>query len=613
MGFKTIRAKLLLMVLGIVFFMSLSAVTYFSILKPVNTIQSERKVLDSLSSRLKNLQVEVNRLMTAGVNAEQPRYTQAVADFEKAFEDIDKITVLPKLNPDLEKALGVIKDIRSLSADGLTSVQTAYDTLVSEMRDAGSNLEAAPLNFNELLGVNTSDVGGKMIRLMMFKKKVDSLDYVLSIGETTINEQYVIIDREIAQDKAAASATSLAIVLVIVLATIIIAYLFSLTISKPIQSIEKTISMLKTGDLRQRATVKSKDELGRLAENLNSFLDVLTEFLGNTQKASEQNQLIKSQLGKSVGEAASSSVEIEVNTKSIKTQMEKVAGMAETSGSAVADMNGGFKRFMERIDSQSQQVEDSVSGVTQMLASIESIVRITDADRNAAQALVTESDRGRSVFETAFDRIEEINNSIDAIQEMATVIQGVAAQTNLLAMNAAIEAAHAGDVGKGFAVVADEIRKLAETSNASSNEISTTIQTVTQKIREAAESRGTTGQAFNAISEKIMTVSQSITEIYSNVSEMQTGGKQILEAMAELKKQSGDLTDESHLFEKSAENVTSTIESLKRVTGEVVTNIDEITTGLALIGESVREISGHADKVEAVGNEMDENVRRFTV
>jgi HAMP domain-containing protein len=307
------------MVLGIVFFMSLSAVTYFSILKPVNTIQSERKALDSLSSHLKNLQVEVNRLMTASVNAEQPRYTQTVADFEKAFEDADKITVLPKLNPDLEKALGVIKDIRSLSADGLTSVQSAYDTLVSGMHDAGSNLEAAPLNFNELLGVNTSDVGGKMIRLMMFKKKIDSLDYVLSIGEKTINEQYVIIDREMAHDKATASATSLAIVLVIVLATIVIAYLFSLTISKPIQSIEKTISMLKTGDLRQRETVKSKDDLGRLAENLNSFLDMLTEFLGNTQKASEQNQLIKSQLGKSVGEAASSSVEIEVNTKSIKT------------------------------------------------------------------------------------------------------------------------------------------------------------------------------------------------------------------------------------------------------------------------------------------------------
>jgi methyl-accepting chemotaxis protein len=293
--------------------------------------------------------------------------------------------------------------------------------------------------------------------------------------------------------------------------------------------------------------------------------------------------------------------------------MEKVAGMAETSGRAVADMNGGFKRFMERIDSQSQQVEDSVSGVTLMLASIESIARITDADRNAAQALVTESDRGRSVFETAFDRIEDINNRTDAIQEMGSVIQGVAAQTNLLAMNAAIEAAYAGDVGKGFAVVADEIRKLAETSNASSNEISATMQTVTQKIREAAESRGTTGQAFNSISEKIMTVSQSITEIYSNVSEMQTGGKQILEAVTELKKQSGDLTDESRLFEKSAEKVTSTIESLKRVTGEVVTNLDEIPTGLALIGESVREISGHADRVEAVGNEMDENVRHFIV
>jgi methyl-accepting chemotaxis protein len=204
-----------------------------------------------------------------------------------------------------------------------------------------------------------------------------------------------------------------------------------------------------------------------------------------------------------------------------------------------------------------------------------------------------------------------IAESIGTIKDMATVIKGVAGQTNLLAMNAAIEAAHAGEAGRGFAVVADEIRKLSEKTGASSKEISSTISDVTKRIEEAASTRKATSGAFDAISSRIGDVSRSITEIYSNVAEMQTGGRQILEAMSDLKGRTADLEDRSRDFDSATGRLVEGMDSLHRLSAEVVANIDEISTGISYIGGSVRGIAAEAEKAEAVGDRLDKELGLF--
>jgi methyl-accepting chemotaxis protein len=282
-------------------------------------------------------------------------------------------------------------------------------------------------------------------------------------------------------------------------------------------------------------------------------------------------------------------------------------GAVKEIGGMVASING----FHERLGVQNHHVSETVAAVTEMLASIENIDRITERDRQSAEELVSESEQSKEIFENAFEKVAEITDSVSAIQEMAAVIAGIANQTNILAMNAAIEAAHAGEFGKGFAVVADEIGKLATASALSSDEIAHTISAIVVKMNEADSTRETTTQAFNTISEKIHEVSESIAEIYSNVNEMQSGSKQILNAMESLRSTSTQITEESAQIEKTTQVIGSTMGDLGRISHEVTSNIAEITTGIQLISQSMRNVSDHTEQMGEIGSGLDTAIAIF--
>ena len=144
-------------------------------------------------------------------------------------------------------------------------------------------------------------------------------------------------------------------------------------------------------------------------------------------------------------------------------------------------------------------VEESTASVNEMIASLKNLDKMTNARRESASRLVETAKNGGEKLSNTVEVVRNINNSIGSISDMIKIIDGIAAQTNLLAMNAAIEAAHAGDAGRGFAVVADEIRSLAETTSNNSQEIGSIIRDVMEKIHIAAESSEDTIQAFQDI------------------------------------------------------------------------------------------------------------------
>ncbi|MFH2002914.1 MAG: methyl-accepting chemotaxis protein, partial [Planctomycetota bacterium] len=277
----------------------------------------------------------------------------------------------------------------------------------------------------------------------------------------------------------------------------------------------------------------------------------------------------------------------------------------------VSLITGGVGQLDERISDQITMVEESTAAITQMLATIGNMARLAERDRELADSLVKTSDAGREVFTSAFEKIGAITERAGKIEEMIEIIDAIAGQTNLLAMNAAIEAAHAGDAGRGFAVVADEIRKLAEASAEGSREIAGSVHAIIASIESAKAGSSETTSAFAEIEEKIRDVSQSVVEISASLGETDEGGRQILTAMTSLRELSASINVESRSVAENSKSIDVSMgeldkvaETVREATASIGKRTDDIAGTSELTGELAHELT-------SVGEDLERRIAHF--
>jgi len=451
-------------------------------------------------------------------------------------------------------------------------------------------------------------VAAVLPHLASFMSDLAVMQDSLVASETTISQQYAIIDGEISATRAIAFTTAAVIIIGIMIA---LALILANGIAGSIITIERNISMLKEGDLSERASVKSRDEIGMLAQNLNIFLDGLSSSLYRIKEISKSNIIVKNRLVDATTEATGSATQIESSTRSIGEQIENFDSYIAESVGSIGKIVGSNADLNAQIEGQSSMVEEATASITEMLSSLENMSRITEKDRASTEEFVRVSEGGRSVFETAFAKIEEIPQNVGTIREMAAVIQNIASQTNLLAMNAAIEAAHAGEAGRGFAVVADEIRKLSEASTASSRDISESIKIIVSKIEGAMAANAETSRVFSAIDAKIRDGAKLIAGTFAGISEIKMGSKQILQAMVELRERSVLVKEGSAAMNEGSLEIKRMMDDLSRASAEITSHISEIAMGISDIGISIRAVTGFAEEVSAGSARLDEEVNRF--
>src|SRR6056297_284754 len=203
--------------------------------------------------------------------------------------------------------------------------------------------------------------------------------------------------------------------------------------------------------------------------------------------------------------------------------------------SAMEEIQASVESLARQIGSQKDLVDQSAAAVEEMTASIESVAGVARTKRTAAERLAELTRKGADTLAVSERLIGEVNESVGQVTNMIRVINAIAAQTNLLAMNAAIEAAHAGAYGRGFAVVAAEIRSLAESTSKNAGSINKTLSDLASKIAEAQTASSQSGETFRTIQDESRSVSAAFDEITVSTEELAAGSSEITEATSRLR------------------------------------------------------------------------------
>ncbi len=334
----------------------------------------------------------------------------------------------------------------------------------------------------------------------------------------------------------AVKQTILLISLVAILVGISVALVVSFMISRPVQAVSHSLNQLAQGNLTiPDLRVKNKDEIGILANSLNELLNHLKELIGKVVDSAAKVAASSDQLLASNEQNSRASEQIAQSVQQTASGAEQQLSLFEEVSSSVGEMASGIQQIAE----SSERMQHSAENATHL-------------SRKGAKSVETVVDHMRDItdsFEQTSKIVAILGNRSSEITGIAALITDIAEQTNLLALNAAIEAARAGEHGKGFAVVADEVRKLAVQSKQSADQIAHTIRLVqeetdqaiaavhagNQLVEKGLHSTKEADLAFHDISGSIEEVSSKVQEVSSAVEELTAQSHLIVETIGQVK------------------------------------------------------------------------------
>jgi methyl-accepting chemotaxis protein len=367
------------------------------------------------------------------------------------------------------------------------------------------------------------------------------------------------------------------------------------------------------GDLTRHIDINSKDEVGDLAKYFNLTLEKIKNLVITIKNESITLHDIGNDLASNMTQTAAAINQITANIRSVKERvMNQSASVTETNAT-MEQITVNIDKLNGHIESQVASVTESSSAIEEMLANIQSVTQTLMKNAENVTGLTEASEVGRTGLQEVAADIQDIERESKGLLEINTVMENIASQTNLLSMNAAIEAAHAGEAGKGFAVVADEIRKLAENSGEQSKVISSVLKKMAESINKISASTENVLKNFELIDKSVKVVAEQESNIQNAMEEQGQGSKQILEAVSEMNNITQQVKGGSTEMLEGSHEVIEESHNLQRVTEEITGGMNEMAAGADQINAAVNQVNEISRKNKETIELLIEEVSRFKV
>ncbi len=567
--------------------------------------------LSRLSRTIRNqqdVQIALTRLVSS---LKSECYAVELSIYQAIFDEMRKASSA-ELQHALAEAAGYL--------DAAKGDVAALGSLKGVPSSVAVNLQRTAVSFkqySDLASTAPSAIQGNMAMLAVL---LDSLETRFMELDSALVSTDVVVHgagtaAASASEKIAAQTTAIVLALIAAAAAIfaLLTILMARSITSPLTTLVALVERLGSGDLGGQACIDGTDELGRMAACVDGVVADLRNLVSTVKDRVSELKATGQGLAATMSETGASVIQINSNIANSKGQLDEQSKAVLALSAAVEELAGNVSKLGSMIAAQTEVLGGSSSAVEEMIATIESVAGNAESAAGVSAGLGEKGAEGKERIDEVNDAVASIVRYSENLNEAARLITEIADRTNLLAMNAAIEAAHAGESGKGFAVVADEIRKLAEQSTSQAKDISSDLGRVAESIESVRQASSAVVQSFAAILEKSEELGGAVRSIGGAMGEQREGGRQVLEGLGRLKDLTREIRSGSERMSQENATVLTQIERLRNANSVVVANNDEITLGTKEINDAIAGTMDLASRTEALIGEVMSSTDKFVL
>ena len=392
-----------------------------------------------------------------------------------------------------------------------------------------------------------------------------------------------------------------------------LAFIAARALKRYFARLESLFGKIAAGDLTDRVIIKRQDEIGRLMTHLNMATEHSHTMLIALKEEADKMTAIGSDLSSTMEETAAAVKEITNNTETVKGKaLMQAAGVTETAATT-EQIQEKLNILVEGISTQSENIRQSSTLITNTAENMLRVNKILSQNDTLIKTVYGQMKAGTDGARAANEFITRIAERSEALLEASQIIQNIASQTNLLAMNAAIEAAHAGESGKGFAVVADEIRKLAEESNMQGKQIGAVIKESTEIIAQVSEAGTQAEKTFIDVYELIRQISDKEDSIVDLMHEQEENGTQVLSAIETINKVTKEVSSASVEMLEGGKQIVAEMQKLADITRETTDSMTEIASGAEQITNAIEDVVSITAENKASIMKLAQEIEKFKI